>query len=362
MFGLFRTYLALWVVASHLIELHFVGHYAVHGFFILSGYLMALVMNSVYGYSPRGTATFALNRLLRLLPSYWVVLALTVALILVTGEEVSRTFRESMYIPTTPRKWLENITMIYADWMPLRVDPRLSPATWALTIELFYYGLIGLGLFRWRTLTWIVFGLSLTYHIVTILMELSYGTRYAFIPAGALPFSIGGLIYHYRFALERWSPDIRLTYILFIPLFALLPAIAVQLRQAGIDYPASGIFYVNMVLNAVAVAWLAKPSQRFESSLDRFIGDFSYHIYISHWMTALFAAHFLLDVSRPKTSVDGFVLFCAATILCAVLSLGLRTFVDAPVERLRTAAKRRRHRLGATDSESGWRVVDTQKT
>ncbi|WP_298976325.1 acyltransferase [uncultured Roseobacter sp.] len=342
MFGLFRTYLALWVVASHIIALPFVGHYAVHGFFILSGYLMALVMNGVYGYSPQGTATFALNRILRLFPSYWVVLILTVGVVLILGEEVTSTYRPAIFLPTTAAEWLQNITMIFASWIPLSVQPRLAPATWALTIELFYYALIGLGLFRWRHLTWAVFILSLGYHITTIALELRYGTRYAFIVAGALPFSIGGLIYHYRFWFEQRSPDIRLTYLLFIPLFALLPAIASWLRQQGIDYPASGMFYVNMALNAVAVGWLAKPSQRFDSPADRFIGDFSYHIYIAHWTAALIAAHYIVGVARPNTTLEGGIVFVLAVLICAGLSLVLRRYVDAPVEQLRTAAKRRR--------------------
>jgi peptidoglycan/LPS O-acetylase OafA/YrhL len=39
MFGTYRTLLALAVMASHLLKVPGIGGHAVHGFFILSGYL-----------------------------------------------------------------------------------------------------------------------------------------------------------------------------------------------------------------------------------------------------------------------------------------------------------------------------------
>lgn len=342
MFGLFRTYLAVCVAASHLMGLSDIGHYAVHGFFILSGYLMATIMAGVYGYTPRGTVTFLLNRALRLYPSYWVVLALTVILIGITGEEASNTFRISMTLPRTAGEWLANLTMIYPAWVPSDIKPRLSPATWALTIELFYYALIGIGLMRWRSLTWAVFGLSLAYHAATILGGYGFVSRYSFLPAGALAFSAGGLIFHYRYLLERYSLSLRATYLIFIPLFAALPVLADRLDAMGLTYPSAGIFYVNLLLNALAVASLAKPSQRLNTRADRFIGDFSYHLYIAHWAVGFAVAYFFLGLPGPARGQAGLELLLLTLALSALLSLLLRTLVDAPVERLRSAAKRAR--------------------
>lgn len=97
MFGTYRTFLALIVVVHHLISIPIIGHYAVHGFFILSGYLMTFVMNVSYGYSLRGIRAFSINRFLRLYPSYWVVLLLTLLSIAFFGESNAIKYREFVF-------------------------------------------------------------------------------------------------------------------------------------------------------------------------------------------------------------------------------------------------------------------------
>jgi len=74
--GLLRTILALLVVGSHLGA--FGGAtFAVKGFFIISGFYMALLISTRYHKLPVGD--FYASRLLRLLPLYWVIGLLTVA-------------------------------------------------------------------------------------------------------------------------------------------------------------------------------------------------------------------------------------------------------------------------------------------
>ena len=62
MFGIFRTLLALAVVVDHLGGVHGMGTYAVFGFYVLSGYLMTMVLHRTYGYSISGFSRYALNR------------------------------------------------------------------------------------------------------------------------------------------------------------------------------------------------------------------------------------------------------------------------------------------------------------
>ena len=56
--------------------------YAVWGFFVLSGYLMTLVLTTKYGTAPAGLRQFATNRLLRIYPSFIVAAVLGIATIL----------------------------------------------------------------------------------------------------------------------------------------------------------------------------------------------------------------------------------------------------------------------------------------
>lgn len=341
-FGLFRTYLAVAVFASHILVIPSIGTFAVEGFFILSGYLMTLIMATTYGYTRQGIRTYAVNRALRLFPSYWVILLLTVGAILMLGEDASRAYRNTIYLPDTPWVWLQNITMIYADWNPQNIQPRLSPATWALTIELVFYALIGCGLFRSLRLTWIVVALGLGYQayiVVTAVFDLARFPN--FILSGALPFGIGGLLFHYRYQLARFSPGTTLTYALFIPAFALLGAAAIWLRSQGMGMLSNGLGYVNLLLCAAAVAALAQPGTRNTSAADRFIGDFSYHLYISHWVVAMVVANLLFGVSQPLRWPEGLMVFLSSAIICVVLSLMLQVLVDRPVETLRRRIKAR---------------------
>ena len=66
MFGIYRYGLALCVAISHLWAGTIGGPaaYAVWGFYCLSGYLMTLILNEKYGFSPRGVGRFAANRAL----------------------------------------------------------------------------------------------------------------------------------------------------------------------------------------------------------------------------------------------------------------------------------------------------------
>ena len=145
MFGFYRTFLALLVVAHHLLNLTIIGHYAVHGFFILSGYLMTFVMHNSYGYRIEGKIFFAINRILRLFPIYWFVLFLSILIIMYWGEESSSQYRQFIFLPNSFSAIFQNFSLIYLHWFPGSVSPRLSPPTWALTVELIFYFLIALG-------------------------------------------------------------------------------------------------------------------------------------------------------------------------------------------------------------------------
>ena len=177
MFGAYRTFLALAVVAHHLLSIPIIGHYAVHGFFILSGYLMTFVMVNVYGYSFKGVRSFAVNRFLRLYPSYWFLLCLTLLVIFFLGEGYSSSYRKFIYIPDSFGSLLQNFSLLYLDAFPGNVSPRLSPPTWALTIELLFYALIALGISRSKRVTTIWFFISVAFMASTHLLELGYAIR-----------------------------------------------------------------------------------------------------------------------------------------------------------------------------------------
>src|SRR5260370_41237637 len=81
MFGSLRFLLGYLVVLSHLVGSDYLAHfgfYAVRGFFVISGFVITAALNEVYGFD---AGRFWANRLLRLLPPYYVVCLLTLALL-----------------------------------------------------------------------------------------------------------------------------------------------------------------------------------------------------------------------------------------------------------------------------------------
>ena len=99
MFGAYRTLLALFVVFFHIGHLPYLGSYAVFGFYVLSGYLMTLVMHTNYGYTLVGMTKYAVNRVLRIYPIYWLACLLSIFAIYLLGSGYAFKFHQALVIP-----------------------------------------------------------------------------------------------------------------------------------------------------------------------------------------------------------------------------------------------------------------------
>lgn len=99
MLGIFRYVLALGVVAGHLwsAEFLFAGFYAVFCFYLVSGYLMSLVLNQVYT-KYEDAPKYLANRALRIFPPYLATLALTAVAVALFPEGMT----EPIFVTTHP--------------------------------------------------------------------------------------------------------------------------------------------------------------------------------------------------------------------------------------------------------------------
>lgn len=338
MFGVYRTILALIVVFHHLLKIPLIGHYAVHGFFILSGYLMTYIMHNTYGYSFKGKITFAKNRFLRLYPSYWIILVTSIFIILFFGEQFSQQFRGTMYLPNSIKSIVQNFSLIYLDIFPSKVSPRVSPPTWALTVELFYYFLIALGVSRTKRITLIWVFMSVLYYILTYYLGYGYAYRYSIVFAGSLPFSIGALIYHFKDELKNLVERYKIIFNSFTMFFllAISMLLGVFLKKNNLSLLLDASVYFNYIVNGLLIIYLIQGKLPFISKkIDKKIGDYSYPIYLFHWQAGFFVSMIVWNKPIVNSGYESLINTLLAIIITIVISWLIIKFIDEPIEKIR---------------------------
>lgn len=345
MFGLFRTMLAIWVMVFHLVDIPVIGNYAVFSFFLLSGFLMTTIMHDSYGYSHSGMKKYAINRFLRLYPMYWAVAFLSIVAIYFTSETYSLSFHEALSIPDNAEYISYNFTMVFASWFPWDLKPRLSPPTWALTLELFFYVCIGLGISKTKKRTLIWFGTSILFFIMSYLFDMYGGNRYSSISGASLPFSIGALAYFYKkeifTSIEKFHiakpSTILVVYVVNAIIFCVL-----SLNQpfAFSKYVLEIGKYFNLLFSLlVVVVLLYKGKNLMSKRVDKMIGDFSYPIYLCHWQCGLVVSFLLFDKPTKGLTLDGFIVLLLSFVFVFMVSLLLIYFVDHRLTKLRMNIK-----------------------
>lgn len=338
-----RTVLALMVVAQHLWlrGSHF-GIYAVFAFYIISGYLMTLIMHRTYGYTRKGRAAFVVNRFLRIYPQYWLAIGLSLALIAVFGQQTTRDYYYLIYLPDSAFQWFQNLAIVFAKWRPIEAAPILSPATWALTVELFFYLLICCGISKTFARVRVWFLLSIAYVPLTFLLDQPWQDRYFPIAAGSLPFSIGAGIYFLKQS-RSWSMTNQQARGLFL-LLLLNAAFWSALRIQHVYTLAELGFYINLVICAALVYGLATGARPFSAKHDKAIGDYSYPIYLVHWQVGFLCSWLVFGEPFNELSWRGLANFLiSAAAMIPICWLALRG-VDRRVQVIRDGIKKTRAR------------------
>jgi len=347
MFGTYRYILAVMVVISHLSGVTLLGWLAVHGFFCLSGYLMTTIMHRDYGYTASGISRFALNRVLRLFPIYWCILILAVLIIWYFRPETAQLFHGQLTLPKNAADVLANITLIYPGFFPGNYGVKLSPPSWALTIELLFYAFIALGLSRSKRITGIWFALAIIYFAVTHIMDLGPRWRYSMLLAGALPFSVGALIYHYKAAVTELCPALRspaatIWLIIALGLNALF-CLVFSNETPGLFFHLT--FYANIGLSAALIFNLEakggapKRGERW-ARLDRVLGQHSYPLYLMHFPVAFALSMIILGRAERIYDTQTPLLLALTLAVSFVISQCLIYTVDRPIQKLRTRIRR----------------------
>src|SRR5258708_27696197 len=144
--GITRLLFALFVLIHH--SEKFFGYkyldpaLAVHSFFIISGFYMTLILKEKYIGKSKSYILFLSNRFLRIYPTYWLILLLTIGFLFGYYER-QYNFYNNLVSSITPLNIIREFTIIgrtdYLQINPDKNQPLLIPQAWTLVLELLFY-------------------------------------------------------------------------------------------------------------------------------------------------------------------------------------------------------------------------------
>jgi peptidoglycan/LPS O-acetylase OafA/YrhL len=334
MIDVYRFILALCVVQGHMLDrVPGLAWHAVFSFYVLSGFLMTLVLNESYGFSPDGIVKFAVNRWLRLFPTYYAVIGLTAAYIVFTGPLTQ--LNAAMALPATPWATFANLSIVnltatdFSDVVP----QRLSPTAWSLGIEMFCYALLAVyfAKSKIRLAAMLAIGIALAARQIFATFDRpDYGFQghYGVLEAGLIPFALGGLSYFWRNAKFYEFSGTKLAVVAA----ALLANVLLTAYSDFHKYV--GGLYVVAILNVALVPMLFRRPAT--APWQKTLGGISYPIFLCHWLVGT-----LIIIYLPAIASKSLAHFATTAAGSMALSFLLYRGIDRPVEIIRSFIKRR---------------------
>ncbi len=360
--GLLKLLLAAMVVFVHAGPLPgfptMGGSVAVQAFYSISGFYMALILNEKYVTQPDAYRLFLTNRVLRLLPIYYVVVGLTlltaVVMTLTLGQPELESFRnlcnnyDRLSGPTLAFVALANLTLIGQDWLSfLTVDPAgalvftsdfnqapvnltyllLVRPAWTVSLELTFYVVAP---FLVRRSAWVLLvGMAASIAIRVGLRQFAHydsmAWGYRFFPSELLYFLGGALAYKaYRWLkgkpLPVWLNPAIIGFTLLFTLF--FGPLHQEITRMGLS---GGILSTLYRLTIIAtLPFLFLGSKR--SKIDAQIGDLCYPLYI---------VHFLVWEILVASKIGGPHISIYTLVLSLGLAYTINRLVGERIERLR---------------------------
>jgi peptidoglycan/LPS O-acetylase OafA/YrhL len=339
--GLLRFYLALIVLMAHDISAiassesgsalqlfsGIGGQAAVESFFVVSGFYIALILDTTYKKSP---VVFYANRLLRIFPMYWTCL---VAYILLVRTPVT----------LTPHAWLSNVFLIGGDGFSQIVFPQSSvefivPPAWTLVLELLFYVIAPFVVrLNSKTLaTLLATLLVIKILLVGAILHLPEPWNQRIFPLELPYFLAGILIFRFRGKLRRtvetnhWIMFASLTLALSGSIIRFLASQSGTLTEL---YLAPLLFVASTVL---FIPYLMEWSKG--RTWDRYLGELSFPIYLVHFGVMILFVRYRVDMAWLSDDVVALALLVTFTLLLSAALERLNVAVEVARARLRVLA------------------------
>ncbi len=346
MLGVIRFFLASCVIMFHLsAQVPNIGQLSVIFFYVISGYLITLILNRTYKFNFK---KFAANRFLRLYPTYYVFATLSLLLFLIPfGGISSSTFHPSWNGPLQSGDTLGN-TLIFpwaflGDGMVLTIPDfmqsemarlRLIPSTWSIAVEIVCYFI--LWLITARTVLTSVISLAATIGIHFVIWHSELSSAYLYYPfySAMLAFSVGSVGYFISNAIEnkkRFNPNIKTQATITLLIISVF-IINWHFSLNAPDFIKSPYFYFNFIIALVTIMVMHNfTSGGSIEKITKLLGDMSYPIFLVQYVGGYIAWR-LLGTNIP---IRGWDVFWGGYAVSIILSLFTVLVVDKRVQKIR---------------------------
>lgn len=344
MFGSYRCILALFVVVGHLLGMRHSAGAAVFSFYILSGFLMTHIMQERYQYSAKSFFSFCYHRILRLYPMYWIAFAIALLGIVYLGAELTTSVNKKMYMPEGVSQWLWNLFIVSPSWHPIDVEPRLVSPAWALTVEIFYYIIIALGISKSKKLTWVWVSVSLMYYVATFFLGFGFGWRSKALLCASLPFSVGAILFYYKDSFQKLRGDRVWAKVLVIVIYSLISTASYIILDLTSPSSADALLAFSFIPSTLALLVLYPRLEKANSKLTKFdnmLGSLSYPFYVLHWPVSIWVVHFLKLNPDLGLNRSGGICFVIVVVIMTVIGLLFERFLEPRIRGMRKLGKKK---------------------
>lgn len=338
MFGIFRFVLACFVFLGHILGMRHAGGAAVFSFYLLSGFLMTLLMNERYSPSLRSRLSFLYHRFLRLWPMYIFAVIISLLGVILLGEEFTKSVNPKIYMPNAFNEWMWNLFIFSPSLQPIELTPRLVTPAWALTVEIVYYILIcfGLSKTKQRAVIWVL--VSLLIYFSTYFLGLQHGVRTKGLICASLPFSLGALYYYYKdfTPFGAWFSSVKVKMFSILG-WSIIAIISYLILDNTSPASASILFDFALIpsLLCLIILYPSKKVSKTWMKLDYYLGSLSYPIYVLHWPVTLFIVYFLrLDPDLGLNS-DGILTLIIGFVIISILGILFELLLEPKIKALR---------------------------
>jgi peptidoglycan/LPS O-acetylase OafA/YrhL len=317
--GFLRFLLALSVIVTHSQPIFGItllpGNLAVESFFIISGFYMTMVLKEKYFKIDKYYKLFISNRFLRIYPLYWFVILIIIVFYIAEGLRMGNYHYLQLYADywhkVNPLAFLyiiiTNIIIIgqeYAVFFTVNDNGTLSYAThslttktplikfmldvplWTVSLELLFY-LVSPVLVKLKNRSLLIVIIALlVLRLVSKITGIAYDPYiYRLLPYQIVFFLLGILSYN----IYNYMKEVRIPEYIYIFLFVYIASFTIfygnitDSELKDFIYLASSFIFIPFAFKYLK-----------NSKTDRYIGELSYPMYISHFI--------FLDLSERITN------------------------------------------------------------